>query len=72
MSALDKFMNSFEDLNEDDKGQLRGGFESELTPDEGVSLDSNYGSCSNYAICGDNFGSCKNYGLCLAAVDAAG
>jgi len=65
MSALDKFMDSFEDLNENDKGQLKGGFESELTPEDGVSLDVNVGSCTNYLVCGDNLGSCKNYGLCF-------
>ncbi len=66
MSALDKFMDSFEDLQENDKGQLKGGFESELTSEEGITLDTNGGSCSNYAVCiEDNFGKCSNYGLCL-------
>jgi len=69
MSALDKFMDSFEDLNENDKGQLKGGFESELTPEDGADLNANFGSCTNYSICWDNFGSCKNYGLCLSAVE---
>ena len=66
MSALDKFMDSFEDLQENDKGQLKGGCDSDLTIEDGVTVDLvNAGSCSNYAVClDDNFGKCSNYGFC--------
>ncbi len=65
MSALDKFMDSFEDLNENKKGELKGGFEAEISAEGEEVMLINFGSCSNYSICwDDNWGSCKNYGLC--------